>query len=60
VPEYLQDDATPEKLAAALLELLGDTGKAARQIEPFAGVHAELRRCAAQQAAQHVIDEGRQ
>jgi lipid-A-disaccharide synthase len=60
VPEFLQDDATPAKLAAALLELLGDPREAARQIEPFARVHAELRCCAAQQAAQHVIDEGRQ
>ena len=58
VPEYLQADVTPEKLAAALLELLQHPQKAAQQIEPFARVHRQLQQNAAQQAAQHIIGRG--
>ena len=36
VPEFLQRDATPERLAAALLPLLCDTPERRRQIEAFA------------------------
>jgi lipid-A-disaccharide synthase len=56
VPEYLQNDVTPAKLAEAVLELLCDPHKASQQIEPFAGVRTQLRQQAAQQAAQHIID----
>jgi lipid-A-disaccharide synthase len=58
VPEYLQADATPEKLAGALLELLQHPQKAAQQIEPFARLHRQLRQNAAQRAAQHIIEKG--
>ena len=58
VPEYLQADATPEKLAGGLLELLQHPQKAAQQIEPFAQVRRQLRQNAAQQAAQHIIERG--
>jgi lipid-A-disaccharide synthase len=58
VPEYLQADVTPEKLAAALLDLLQHPQKAQQQIEPFAGVHRQLQRNAAQRAAQHIIERG--
>ncbi|MGB5298903.1 MAG: lipid-A-disaccharide synthase [Thiogranum sp.] len=58
VPEYLQADATPEKLAGALLELLQHPQKAAQQIEPFAQMRRQLRQNAAQQAAQHIIERG--
>jgi lipid-A-disaccharide synthase len=58
VPEYLQTDATPEKLAGALLELLQHPQKAAQQIEPFARVHRQLQQNAVQRAAQHIIDRG--
>jgi lipid-A-disaccharide synthase len=58
VPEYLQTDATPEKLAGALLELLQHPQKAAQQIEPFARVHRQLRQNAAQRAAQYIIERG--
>jgi len=58
VPEYLQADATPEKLAGALLELLQDPQKAAQQIEPFAQVRRQLRQNAVQRAAQHIIERG--
>ena len=36
VPEFLQRDCTPEKLAAALLPLLTDTPQRRRQVEAFA------------------------
>lgn len=36
VPEYLQRDCTPERLAAALVPLLSDTQERRRQIEAFA------------------------
>ena len=36
VPEFLQEDCTPEKLANALVPLLGDTPERRRQIEAFA------------------------
>jgi len=58
VPEYLQADATPKKLAGALLELLQDQQEAAQQIEPFAQVHRRLRLNAVQRAAQHIIERG--
>ena len=35
VPEFLQRDCTPERLAGALLPLLGDTPERRRQIEAF-------------------------
>ncbi len=36
VPEYLQRDCTPEKLASALLPLLADSPERRRQVEAFA------------------------
>ena len=36
VPEFLQDECTPERLAAALRPLLGDTPERRRQVEAFA------------------------
>ncbi len=58
VPEYLQDDATPQRLAGSLLELLQQPGQARRQVEPFAAVHRQLRTGAAARAAQQVITRG--
>jgi len=40
VPEFLQEDCTPEKLAAALRDLLGDSALRSRQVEAFAGIDA--------------------
>ena len=40
VPEFLQRDATPERLAAALLPLLRDTPERRRQTEAFARLDA--------------------
>ena len=36
VPEFLQEDCTPEKLAGALGDLIGDTPQRWRQLEAFA------------------------
>lgn len=55
VPEYLQDAATPEKLAAALLRLLQDPGSAARQVEPFAKLGESLRQGSAAKVADIVL-----
>ncbi|HEY8336697.1 MAG TPA: lipid-A-disaccharide synthase [Tardiphaga sp.] len=36
VPEFIQQDCTPEKLAPALRDMLGDTPQRQRQVEAFA------------------------
>jgi lipid-A-disaccharide synthase len=56
VPELLQDQATPEALAAALLDLLRDSGAQHRQIERFREFHELLRRDAAEKAADAVLE----
>jgi len=38
VPEYLQEDCTPEKLSRALHDVLGDTPMRRRQLEAFARI----------------------
>jgi lipid-A-disaccharide synthase len=40
VPEFLQQDCTPEKLSQALREVLGDSPARRRQIEAFAKIDA--------------------
>jgi lipid-A-disaccharide synthase len=40
VPELVQDDCTPEKLADALAPLIGDTPERRRQVEAFATLDA--------------------
>jgi lipid-A-disaccharide synthase len=42
VPEFLQRDCTPGRLAAALLPLLGDTPERRRQVEAFGRLDAVL------------------
>jgi lipid-A-disaccharide synthase len=42
VPEFLQQDCTPEKLSQALREVLGDTQLRQKQIEAFAGIERIL------------------
>ncbi|WP_020648258.1 lipid-A-disaccharide synthase [Solimonas variicoloris] len=54
VPELLQDDATPERLAAAVVELLAPGGARARQLAAFDRVRATLRCDAAARAAEVV------
>ena len=43
VPEFLQDAATPENLAAAVLELMDDPVARARLETRFAALHAQLK-----------------
>jgi lipid-A-disaccharide synthase len=38
IPEFLQQDCTPEKLSQALRALLGDTALRRKQIEAFAKI----------------------
>jgi lipid-A-disaccharide synthase len=38
VPEFLQEDCTPEKLAQALREVLGDSALRRKQLEAFAKI----------------------
>lgn len=52
VPEYIQDDATPETLAAAVLKLLRDPAAAARLEARFRAQHELLRRGAGARAAE--------
>jgi lipid-A-disaccharide synthase len=55
VPELLQEDATAENLAQALLNLLNDATVRERIPRRFAAIHRELKRNAAQQAARAVL-----
>ncbi len=56
VPEYLQNDVTPPRLADGLLALLQDPERAAAQVAPFAAVHRDLKRDAAACAAQRILE----
>jgi lipid-A-disaccharide synthase len=58
VPEYLQSAATPQQLAASVLDLLQQPEKATRQVQPFAKVRLQLQTNAALQVAQQVIERG--
>jgi lipid-A-disaccharide synthase len=42
VPEFIQQDCTPEKLAPALREILADSPLRRRQVEAFAGIDAVM------------------
>jgi lipid-A-disaccharide synthase len=55
VPELLQDAATPESLSAAVIGLLNDRDRCAVIAQRFAGMTAELRRDAAECAAEAVL-----
>lgn len=56
VPEFLQDDATPENLGGALLGFLEDPGKAAVLTEEFRRIHARLRNGADERAADAALE----
>lgn len=56
VPEYLQSQAEPRRLAAALLQLLEDPQQAARQTQAFQEVHHELRQQSAERTAALVLE----
>ena len=55
VPEIIQDDATPQNLSQALLNLLGDESVRARLEHKFAAMSASLQRGAARRAAHAVL-----
>jgi lipid-A-disaccharide synthase len=55
VPEFIQNDATPQNLAQALLNLLADTAVRCRLERRFAAMAASLSRGAARQAALAVL-----
>ncbi len=62
VPELLQRDCTPEKLADALTPLIADTPARRRQIEAFAGLDAIMgvgKMAPSSQAAAIVVDLAR-
>jgi len=43
VPEYVQRQATPWALAAALMTLMGEPQSRERQVERFREIHEQLR-----------------
>lgn len=51
VPEFLQENATPEKLAAALAELATDDDKRRELTDVFTAMHRQLRQNTADKAA---------
>ena len=55
VPEIIQDDATPQNLSQALLNLLGDATVRSRLERKFAAMSASLQRGAARRAALAVL-----
>ena len=55
VPELIQDDATPPRLAEALLALLDDAPRCAWLRERFALMHAELKRDTPNLAAEAIV-----
>ncbi|MFZ2853109.1 MAG: lipid-A-disaccharide synthase [Rhodocyclaceae bacterium] len=56
VPEFIQDDATPENLAQALLNLYHDKESSARIGEVFRDIHLQLKQNSAEKAAAAIID----
>ncbi|MFA6015062.1 MAG: lipid-A-disaccharide synthase [Gallionellaceae bacterium] len=55
VPELLQDDATPENLSQALMNLVNDKGAVAELETVFEGFHARLKQDTAYKAAQAIL-----
>jgi len=55
VPELLQDDATPEKLAEAALNLVSDKSKLLEIQQEFTRIHHSLRQNTAEKAAAAVL-----
>jgi lipid-A-disaccharide synthase len=55
VPEFLQQEATPENLAQALLNLLADEYVRKKLPQKFAEIHRQLKRDAAAQAARALL-----
>lgn len=56
VPEFIQDDATPENLAQALLNLYADKASCARISETFHEIHLQLKQNTSEKAAAAVLE----
>lgn len=56
VPEFIQDDATPENLAQALLNLYADKLTCARIGEIFREIHLQLKQNTAEKAAVAILN----
>ncbi len=56
VPEFIQNDATPENLAQALLNFYSDKATCARIADVFYGIHVQLKQNTAEKAAAAVLD----
>ncbi|HUW00439.1 MAG TPA: lipid-A-disaccharide synthase, partial [Gallionella sp.] len=55
VPELMQEDATPENLAQALLNLVNDANTVAQLEKTFTELHLALRQNTAQKAAEAIL-----
>jgi len=55
VPEFIQDDATPENLAQALLNLYADKPTCARISEAFRAIHLTLKQNTAEKSAAAIV-----
>jgi lipid-A-disaccharide synthase len=56
VPEFIQDDATPENLAQALLNFYADKATCARIADVFLDIHLQLKQNTAEKAAAAILD----
>jgi len=56
VPEFFQDDATPENLSNALASWLENPGEVANVTREFAALHAQLRCDGAERAAHEIAE----
>lgn len=56
VPEFVQDDASPENLAQALLNLYADKATCARISEIFREIHLQLKQSTAEKAATAILE----
>ncbi len=56
VPEFLQDQATAENLASALLDILRAPNKVVDMQQAFVEIHKDIRRDASRAAARAIID----
>ena len=56
VPEFFQDEVTPEALGSALLRELDDPARTAMLVAEFRRIHEELRSSAAERAANAILE----
>ena len=56
VPEFIQDDATPENLAQALLNFYADKASCARIGALFRDIHLQLKQNTAEKAAKAILE----